>query len=386
MYTKIFLMDYQPLSIRQVLDKITEGQIRIPAFQREFVWEMDRVAYLMDSIYKGFPFGSLLFWQTRTKLQIERQLGPFELPAPQADYPIFYVLDGQQRITSVFAVFQSELEANPGYEWLEIYFDLKANESAQETQFFALAPEDVIAERHFPLKSLFRSVDYRKATALFEDPKTIERIDDLQQRFKEATIPVQVLNTEDRTQVAIVFERVNRLGVKLDTLQLLAAWTWNEDFDLLNRFKELGDELSEFGFAGVGEDSDLILRCCAAVLNGDPSPETLIDLSGQKVRDEFEKVENGIKGAIDFLRKQTQVHFLKNLPYPALLLPLSVFFAEPAGKSVSYSYETLARIKRWFWRSCFSERYSSQTMKTAKADIVEMRKLKDGQSSSLGNR
>jgi uncharacterized protein with ParB-like and HNH nuclease domain len=100
-------MDYQPLSIRQTLDKITEGQIRIPAFQREFVWEMDRVAYLMDSIYKGFPFGSLLFWQTKTKLKIERKLGPFDLPDPKAEYPIFYVLDGQQRITSVFAVFQT---------------------------------------------------------------------------------------------------------------------------------------------------------------------------------------------------------------------------------------------------------------------------------------
>jgi hypothetical protein len=267
---------------------------------------------------------------------------------------------------------------------LDIYFDLEANASAQESQFFALKPEDVVETRHFPLKTLFRSVDYRKATSIFSDERVIERIDELQQRFKEATIPVQVLNTEDRTQVAIVFERVNRLGVKLDTLQLLSAWTWNEDFDLLDRFKELGDELEEFGFAGVGEDSDLILRCCAAVLNGDPSPETLINLSGEKVRTEFEKVENGIKGAIDFLRKQVSVQYLKNLPYPVLLLPLSVFFAEPPGKSVSYSEETLAKIKRWFWRSCFSERYTSQTLKTARADIVEMRKLKEGESNELG--
>jgi hypothetical protein len=192
------------------------------------------------------------------------------------------------------------------------------------------------------------------------------------------------LRTEDRTQVAIVFERVNRLGMELDTLQLLAAWTWNEDFDLINRFKELRDELSEFGFEGVGEDSNLMLRCCASVLNGDPSPESLINLSGQKVRDEFDKVENGIKGAIDFLRKQVSVQYLKNLPYPALILPLAVFFAEPSGKSVSYQNPTLQKIRSWFWKSCFSERYSSQTRKTTQADIAEMRKLKDGQVSTLG--
>src|ERR1039457_968935 len=116
-------MDYQPLSIRQVLDQVTDGQIRIPAFQREFVWEMDRVAFLMDSIYKGFPFGSLLFWQTRSQLKIERKLGPFELPKPKADYPIHYVLDGQQRITSIFAVFQTELKPEPNDKWTDIFFD-----------------------------------------------------------------------------------------------------------------------------------------------------------------------------------------------------------------------------------------------------------------------
>jgi len=377
-------MDYQPLSIRQVLDQITDGQIRIPAFQREFVWEMDRVAFLMDSIYKGFPFGSLLFWQTRSQLKIERQLGPFKLPKPKADYPIHYVLDGQQRITSIFAVFQTELQAQPNDKWTDIYFDLEAEDTAQESQFFALKPEEAVVARHFPLKTLFNSVDYRKATNSHSKPEVIKRIDDLQERFKEATIPIQMLRTEDRTQVAIVFERVNRLGMELDTLQLLAAWTWNEDFDLLNRFKDLRDELSEFGFAGVGEDSNLMLRCCASVLNEDPSPESLINLSGQKVREEFERVENGIKGAIDFLRKQVSVQYLKNLPYPALILPLTAFFAEPTGKSVAYSNKTFEKIKKWFWRSCFSERYSSQTRKTTKADISEIKKLKDGKANSLG--
>jgi hypothetical protein len=55
---------------------------------------MDRVAYLMDSIYKNYPFGSLLFWRTKYKLSVERKLGQFELPQPKEDYPIDYVLDG----------------------------------------------------------------------------------------------------------------------------------------------------------------------------------------------------------------------------------------------------------------------------------------------------
>jgi uncharacterized protein with ParB-like and HNH nuclease domain len=97
------------LSIREILEQVSRGQIRIPAFQRGFVWEPERVAYLMDSIFKKYPFGSLLFWHTREHLRFDKKLGPFELPEPKADYPIDYVLDGQQRVTSIYGVFQSDL-------------------------------------------------------------------------------------------------------------------------------------------------------------------------------------------------------------------------------------------------------------------------------------
>src|SRR6185437_7904803 len=110
------------LSIREILEQVGRGQIRIPAFQRGFVWEPERVAYLMDSIFKRYPFGSLLFWRTREQLRVERNLGPFELPPPKADYPVDYVLDGQQRITSIFGVFQTQLPMNSSVVWEEIYF------------------------------------------------------------------------------------------------------------------------------------------------------------------------------------------------------------------------------------------------------------------------
>jgi hypothetical protein len=241
---------------------------------------------------------------------------------------------------------------------------------------------DVDPGKHFPLRVLFDSVKYREATSKLT-PDNISEIDKLQEKFKEVSIPVQVLKTEDRSIVGIVFERINRLGMELDTLQLLAAWTWNENFDLLDNFKQLKDELEDFGFAAVGEDSDLILRCAAAILKGEPVAETLLQLNGQTVRDEFPRVRNGIKGAIDFMRAQLNIFNLKNLPYPALLVSLAVFFAEPDGKDVVYSGDVYKKIKRWFWRSCFSNRYSSQTRKTAIRDVSEMNLLKEGKANTI---
>lgn len=372
------------LGVRQLLNQVYEGQIRIPAFQRGFVWDMDRLAYFIDSLYKRYPFGSFLFWRTRNQLTHERKLGPYTIPERDPEYPIDYVLDGQQRITTIFGVFQTELASEPGAEWRQVYFDLRAEKSAQDSQFFAIPPEEVDPDRHFPMKTVFDATAYREATSGFGDDDIL-RIDELNTRFKELQLPVQYFETEDRTHVAIVFERVNRLGLDLDTLQLLTAWTWSEDFDLQQRFQDLRDELAEYGFSDVGEDANLVLRCAAAVLKHDASAESLISLQGTEVRQRFPQVENGIRGAVDFLQQQLHVETVQNLPYPALLVPLSVFFAEPSGRQVNYDQSTLKRIKQWFWRACFSGRYSGQTIRAARADIEQIYKLKAGEESSLGD-
>lgn len=376
-------MEYQHYSIRKILDAVVSGEIRIPAFQRGFVWEMDRVAYLLDSVYKGYPFGSLLFWRTKQQLTTERKLGTFTLPAPHVDYPIDYVLDGQQRLTSIFTVFQTELIAEPNADWADIYFDLEASGNPQDSAFLAISDSDTIDKtRFFPMSVLFDSVKYRANTEHLTKEK-IALVDRLQEKFKEIAIPVQVLKSEDRSIVAIVFERINHLGVALDTLQLLSAWTWSDDFDLLDKFKELREELSDFGFAGVGDDADLILSCVAGILTKEPGPEKLLALNGADVRSQFATVENGIRGAIDFLRTQLKVVHLKLLPYPSMLIPLAVFFAEPDGKEVVYGGQTYQAIRRWFWRTCFSARYTSQTRKTTIYDIEQMSKLKTGEVSLL---
>lgn len=370
--------------IRQLIEAVSDGRVRIPAFQRGFVWDADRVAQLMDSIYKGYPFGALLFWRTKAELRTERDLGPFTLPPRPDDYPIDYVLDGQQRLTSIFGVFQTELEPNATADWSEIYFDFRANEDAQESLFNPFSKEEVDPDRHFPLNAIFNSSKYGAAFRALPDSVT-PRIDDLYSRFKEVDVPVQTFTTDDRTGVAIVFERVNRLGVELDTLQLLSAWTWSDDFDLQHRFAELSEELEPFGFKGVGEDVTLLLRCCAAVVEGDASPKALVSLNGTKVRDKFPHVVNGIKGAIDFVRRELKVEKLDNLPHATLLVPLAVFFAAPDSFSVRTSDSQRKILLRWFWKACFSGRYGRVVQRNLQADVEEVAKLRRGEPSSLGD-
>jgi hypothetical protein len=311
----------EPLPLRKVIERIRDGAIRIPGFQRKFVWEPDRAALLMDSIFKGYPFGSVLLWRTRTELKTEKTVGGFALPAPEKDYPIDYVLDGQQRLTSVFATFQTDLTAPEDPEvWLPIYYDFESENDAQNSRFVALGKDEVDSDRHFPLECFFDAVRFLKAAQSLTPERSVE-IAAVQERFKEAMIPAETFETEDRASVAIVFERVNRMGVELDMFELLTAWTWSEEFDLQERFTELSEEFESFGFKDVGADNDLMLRCCAAILKGDPSPASMIDINGAEVRSRFDTVATALRLAIDFLRVNLQVRHLKFLPYSAQLIP-----------------------------------------------------------------
>lgn len=374
----------EPVQISRLIERVLHGEIRVPGFQRGFVWEPDRAALLMDSIYKEYPFGSILLWRTRAQLKTEKHLGAFELPEPEDQYPIDYVLDGQQRITSVFSTFQTALtpkREDPEF-WLPIYYDFDAKEDAQDSQFQALSSGQVDPQRHFPLAVFFDPVEFAaKQRECNLDDDRLREIVTVQSRFAGTLIPVETFLKEDRTSVAIVFERVNRQGVKLDTFQLLTAWTWSDEFDLQQKFTELAERFEAFGFDDVGTDNDLMLRCTSAVLKSDPSPTALIDINGGEVRDKFQVLVNALDRTIDFLRDELQVRHYKFLPYPALLIPLCAYFSR--NQSHGVPIEDRAVLLRWFWRTAFTHRYSGNPSQRIKQDVIAAIQLRETRQTTL---
>ena len=75
------------ITIRKLVDRITSGDIRIPAFQRDFVWEPEQVAFLLDSIYKGFPIGTVILWKTDTRLNSEKKTRALRLTRTSKGLP-----------------------------------------------------------------------------------------------------------------------------------------------------------------------------------------------------------------------------------------------------------------------------------------------------------
>jgi hypothetical protein len=370
------------LSIRKTIDKISSGEIRIPSFQRGFVWEPDAIAFFMDSLYKGYPIGSVLLWRTREKLLNERNLGRFTLPEPTKDYPIDYVLDGQQRLTSIFSVFQTDLIPEDDLNWKDIYYLMGNDKRPQEIQFIPLAPDEVDITINFPISTLFDSVAYRKATEGLDDKAKAE-IDKLQETFKEIVVPVQLMETDDKSIVAIVFERINRAGIPLDSFQLLTAWSWSTDFDLQEKLDDLSAELAGCGFDGIAEDQDLLMKCFTGYILNNTSPSAMMDLTGEQVRDNFEAIKNGLKSTVDFLQKQLNLYSLFYVPYPAMIVSLVKFFGSGKVGGMLYTDKQRTQLIKWFWRCCFSRRYSSGVNSAHQSDLLAMEKLRENENFDI---
>jgi hypothetical protein len=336
----------------------------------------------MDSIYRNYPIGNILIWRTRDALEKERDLGPFSLPKPERDYPVDYVLDGQQRLTSIFSVFQTTLTPNGSTEAFDIYFDLQAPEGALEDQFVSIFEPGADPARYFPLRAVFDTGRFFEIANALSDPDKAKVLD-LQRRFQEFQLNLDVIEFENKDEIAMIFERVNRAGIRLDAFQLLSAWTWSSEFDLNEAISELATDLEPFGFGDLSSDPNLMMKCFAAVVKKDAQLKDVVSLHGPTIRERFDEIKRGILGAIDFLKKQLLVESLALMPYPSMLVPLSAFFATEAVSGVHPNEKQRSAILKWYWRSCLSRRYSSGVGRAHAADIAMMLALKEGHEPEI---
>ena len=83
-----------------LVDRVAAGKIRVPRFQRAFVWKQPDLTALLDSVLRGFPIGSILVWETERIIDSNNRIGPVVI-GPRPDGVVGYLLDGQQRVSTL---------------------------------------------------------------------------------------------------------------------------------------------------------------------------------------------------------------------------------------------------------------------------------------------
>jgi len=339
----------KPERISRLVTRIEQGDIKVPVFQRGFVWRQSQIIELLDSIYRGYPIGSLLFWLATEALATERDIAGFELPETPEKYPRNYVLDGQQRLATIYAVlrFQGPPESESIYN---VSYDL---ESQCFVQTSCPAPAT-----HLPLNLLFETKRFLAfQNGLVQRPdgdKLIDASNVLLETFREYAIPVVTVTEAAVEDVSSIFERINSTGTKLTTYDLMVAATWSEQFDLREEIDATLDELASSHFADLSPVS--ILQALAAHFVGGASRKAIFalrDVDAEELTNGMLQLREAAKRAVDFLSTEVLVKSSDFLPYERQFVALTHVFLE-RGQVAGQELDTL---RRWFWRTSFSERY-----------------------------
>ena len=110
-----------------VVDRVLEGDVVLPKFQRNFVWTRQQILDLLDSVSRNYPIGSILLWQSTEQLASERTVGGLAVGEQRHGYPVNYILDGQQRLASICGALHWDPQDDPQSLWNVIY-DLEQQE------------------------------------------------------------------------------------------------------------------------------------------------------------------------------------------------------------------------------------------------------------------
>ncbi len=418
--------------LKDILRWADEGRLQLPDFQRDYVWGDEDVKSLIASVAKGFPVGALLTLRTGGEVRFKPRL--LAGVAPKEIEPEELLLDGQQRITSLFqSTFSDKPVRTRNAKGAEIeryyYIDIMQAVSAganledaiigvpanhvikknfgKDIELDLSTPEAEYEHHMFPLNKAFDSRkwlydwrDYWKAKDVDIGTEERDFHEGVLERILRYEMPIIRLDKRNtREAICLVFEKVNVGGKKLDAFELVTAIFAADEFDLREDWygpidraepgrkqRILGHPIKQDVLTGLA-NTDFLQAC------------TL--LHTLKLRSD--KMEEGVKGKelpqvscrrdallglplkayrqyADVIEQgfveagkflnEQKIIWHKDVPYPPQLVTLAATFAI-LGRTAQ-SAAAKEKLSRWFWSIVLGELYSSTTETRLARDVPDL--------------
>jgi hypothetical protein len=348
-----------------LMNLIRTGNIRIPGFQRDFVWEPKRIQTLLDSMCKEYPIGTIFLWKAPSEYNhLLRNLEVIPQPPLEQGQQYDFLLDGQQRLTSLYVTINGLTVG--GEDYSKIAIDLE-NDKPNEPLFSKRQRID--NKRYVAVKDLL---------ALSTTSITRALPDDLVSKFELYrtilyTYPFSVVTVSDMKidDAIVIFERINRQGRRLDRYDLIAASVFTKDFDLRKRTDADIQNIASDTFGEI--PSGTITQLLALVIKGNAETQTQLSLNPKDVENNWQGVVKAIFLALDLLQRHFGVASVELLPYDAILPVLSYYYFVNRLKEPSKDH--LLQLEQWFWSATFSDRYSGSSQTLISDDAGWIRNL-----------
>lgn len=391
------------LSVKELVDMQRRGELRLPEIQRRYVWRATRVRDLLDSLYRGYPSGSILMWETDESVPTRA----FAVDQPDGVFSgTKLLLDGQQRITSLAALMSGgKVTVRGRRRPIDILFNLDHPEGLPEVTeveedaddpsadpdadndsdngdedesgdalaarfsklTFVVASQRLAAQPNWvSVRDIFNGTsdtELLKSAGLkgWDDPRyelyrsRIEKV----RKIRDYTYVVHVLpRSLGYEEVTEIFVRVNSLGVKLRSSDLALAQISSRWRNVLTELEEFQEECEESSFT---LDTGLLVRTMVVFATRQCLFRAVSGLDEAKLRSGWGEAKEALRFAINFLRSNAEVEDESLLTAPMLMIPLGVISRLGGGRlSASESRALL----RWFHSANVRGRYSRGSTET----------------------
>lgn len=353
-------------TLEDVIKSIDRGDYRIPRFQRNYVWKTPEVMKLIDSLLHEFPIGSIILWETKNELSEIKNLGGIDIPKKDAGRYTSYVIDGQQRLTSLYFALKG-LKTSTGTDCSELYVSLIAD--GDDPIVVKELPKGCDPYDYVLLKDLFNMTSM--GAKHFD--KKLKYYNTLKQYM------ISVIKIDDEKlgldEVIEIFERLNLGGKKLNLFSIIAANSYipaSEDtpgFDLAYKYDLLIEEIKNK--YGEIKDTTLLQVISACLIRKCNKTSILNDLVKVDIPKEYEKIKKALLMAMDHLSGDSYGVKIKTLlPYEAFLIVFSYFFYKSNQKILTKNQERY--LCDYFWRSVITNSFGSASDTTINADLDKM--------------
>lgn len=411
-----------PVLLCELLDSCAKGKMQLPDFQRSWVWDDDRIRSLIASISAGFPVGALMTLETGGDVDFHPRTVQGAPAAAQAVKPASLLLDGQQRMTSLYqALFRRDVIVTRNIKGARVerfyYLDMKKaldDENEREEDVVGVPGDKTVRENFgkdikldlrtdeleyeqliFPLNRVFDYGDWgigffkhwMNRVEIAEMLPLWQRFDrEVLKRFATYAVPVIQLGRDtSREAICLVFEKVNTGGKALDAFELVTAMFAASGFrlreDWAAREKRLHAKPALSGVASIDFLQAISIVATAetraariAAGETDPPPvsasrQSLLRLKLDQYRAHADAVEAGFIRAAKMLHS-LRIYRLIDLPYQSQLVGLaSILAIHPQLLEHAVMRDRLAR---WYWCGVFGELYGGSTETRIARDYVEV--------------
>jgi len=416
----------------ELLKNVENGKVQLPDFQRSWVWDDMQIRKLIESITSGYPMGAAMFLANGGD-NIRFKSRPFESIVLDSDIvPEWLVLDGQQRLTTLYQVFKSPNAAitrlptkrdatirryyyldmegclNPEVDRLDAI--ISVSESKQITSdigrnvILDLSTSDKEFEnKMFPLNIVFSSSDvmdwmmgflsyYNNDTAIMSLYKQF--FDNVLKPVQDYKLPVIQLDKDTpKEAVCQIFENVNTGGVPLTVFELITAtfaadnYELRKDWDSIKKTwskKSNGELLKDISGANYLAAMTLLASYNRKMTSGKDDlavsckKRDILKLTLDDYKLHHDALVQGFACAADFLVHQG-IYRSWDVPYSTQLIPLAAIYAyDNEHKKLLHLGQNKELLARWYWCGVFGELYGSANEARFALDIQGMFRWMDG--------